>query len=72
MKGKGEDNDEIINRRMDDAVSEMSHYAEFDYLVVNDDFDTALQKLNCIFSANRLRQMHQERSLETLLIELMK
>ena len=34
----------------------MSHCPEFDYLVVNEDFDTALQDLRCILSALRLRQ----------------
>lgn len=72
LKGRGQDSEEIISRRMKDAVNEMSHYAEFDYLLVNDDFETALQNLCCIFSANRLRQLQQERSLEMLLIELMK
>jgi len=72
LQNRAQDNEEIIARRMHDAVNEMSHYAEFDYLVVNDDFDTALQELRCIFKANRLRQIQQERNLEQLLIELLK
>lgn len=72
LKGRGQDSEEVISRRMTDAVSEMSHYAEFDYLLVNDDFEVALKNLCCIFSANRLRQLQQARSLEKLLIELMK
>ena len=72
LQNRGQDNDEVISRRMHDAVNEMSHYAEFDYLVVNDDFDTALQELRCIFKTNRLRQIQQERNLEQLLIELLK
>jgi guanylate kinase len=57
---------------MKDAVNEMSHYAEFDYLIVNDEFEVALQELRCVFKASRLRQLQQERSLEQLLIELLK
>lgn len=72
LNNRGQDSDETIERRMNDAVNEMSHYAEFDYLLVNDDFDVALQQLRCIFSANRLRQLHQQSSLETLLIDLLK
>ena len=72
LQGRGQDDEEIIQRRMQDAVNEMSHYAEFDYLVVNDDFDQALQELKCVIQANRLRQVRQERSLEKLLIELLK
>ena len=47
-------NQEIIDRRMKDAVSEMSHYDEFDYIVINNHFDTALKELLSIFCAKRL------------------
>ena len=72
LEKRGQDDEAIIKRRMQDAVNEMSHYAEFDYLVVNDDFNQALTELECIIMANRLRQMRQERSLESLLIDLLK
>lgn len=72
LDGRGQDDKTIIDRRMQDAVNEMSHYAEFDYLVVNDDFDQALQELKSIIQANRLRQLQQERKLEHLLIDLLK
>jgi len=71
LKNRGQDNDEIINRRMQDAVNEMSHYAEFDYIIVNDDFDIALQELGSIFTANQLRQLQQEQNLQNLLTELL-
>jgi len=71
LQKRGQDDDDVIDRRMLDAVNEMSHYAEFDYLVVNDDFDRALQDLKCIIKSNRLCQLQQERSLEKLLIELL-
>ena len=44
----------MIARRMRDAVSEMSHYHEYDYLVVNDDFTTALQELQSLVISRRL------------------
>lgn len=50
---RGQDSDEIISRRMRDAISEMSHYNEFDYLVINDDFDTALVEFRAIILARR-------------------
>lgn len=56
LRGRGQDPDEVIARRMRDAVAEMSHYAEFDYLVVNDDFTVALDDLKAIFRALRLRR----------------
>jgi guanylate kinase len=48
LQGRNQDSDEVIARRMRDAVSEMQHYDEFDYVVVNDDFDLALADLRAI------------------------
>jgi len=50
LRSRGQDSDEIIARRMRDAVSEMRHYDEFDYVLVNDDFDLALQDLRVFTS----------------------
>jgi len=72
LQNRGQDDEEVIARRMKDAVNEMSHYAEFDYLVVNDDFNVALKELASIFTAHRLRQLEQQHKLEHLLIELLK
>ncbi|MFP4154259.1 MAG: guanylate kinase [Halothiobacillaceae bacterium] len=55
LQGRGQDPDEVIERRMRDAVSEMSHYGEFDYLIVNDDFDQATAELRSIVTTQRLR-----------------
>ena len=54
LTNRGQDSDEIIERRMREAVSEMTHYVEYDYLVINDDFATALDDLKAIFRANQL------------------
>jgi guanylate kinase len=48
LTGRGQDAPEVIARRMREAVSEMSHYKEFDHLVVNDDFNAALVDLKAI------------------------
>ena len=71
LQGRGQDPEEIIRRRMRDAVSEMSHYHEFDYLLVNDDFDTALQELAEIVRVQRLRTPRQTKKLESLLQDLL-
>lgn len=71
LRGRGQDGDEIIARRMQDAESEMSHYAEFDYLVINDDFDTALEELKAIITANRLRSPLQASRYGEMLNELL-
>jgi len=60
LTGRGQDSEEVINRRMSDAVSEMSHYNEFDYLVFNDDFDVALDELVSLLRARRLRSEQQQ------------
>ena len=71
LTGRGTDSAEIIAGRMAQAESEMSHYAEFDYLVINDQFDEALNQLQAIFTANRLKMgvqtAVQKRLLEDLL-----
>jgi guanylate kinase len=48
LTNRKQDSQEIIDRRMREAVAEMSHYSEFDHLVVNDDFEAALADLKAI------------------------
>jgi guanylate kinase len=70
LRGRGQDSDEIIARRLAEARAELSHYGEFDYLVVNDDFDTALAELRAIVAARRLRRTAQARRHAGLLAAL--
>ncbi len=67
LRGRGQDAEAVIAGRMKEAVSEMSHFPEFDYLVINDDFDQALDELKAIFIANRLSMPRQEETHEALL-----
>lgn len=53
------DSPEVIKRRMSEAVKEMSHSHEYDYIVVNDDFSHALTELQAIFMANNLKTQRQ-------------
>ncbi|MDA0339699.1 MAG: guanylate kinase, partial [Proteobacteria bacterium] len=48
LLARAQDDEQTIRARMDEAISEMSHYAEFDYIVVNDHFDTALAQMTQI------------------------
>jgi guanylate kinase len=59
LRGRGQDPDEVIAARMARARDELSHYAEYDYLVVNDRFDDALARLRAIIAAERLRRPRQ-------------
>lgn len=53
---RGQDSAEIIQRRMRDAQAEISHWTEFDHLVVNDNFDNALEELLTIINDHRLQR----------------
>lgn len=64
LMDRGQDDEEVIARRMRDAKSQISHYSEFDYLVVNEDFPQALQELKSIVQANRLRQERMSEKLQ--------
>jgi len=48
LQQRAQDNDATINKRMSDAQNQMQHFNEFDYLVINDDFNSALNDLNLI------------------------
>lgn len=68
---RGQDSAEVIAGRMAQAQSEMSHWAEFDYLVINDDFDQALADLSAIFQAQRLTRERQARVQQARLTNLL-
>ncbi len=71
LTGRGTDSAEIIAGRMAQAESEMSHFGEFDYLVINDQFDDALNQLQAIFTANRLKMGVQTAVQKSLLEDLL-
>ncbi len=70
LVGRATDSEEIIARRMSDAVNEMSHYSEFDYLIINDDFDQALQELQLVISSQKYRISQQKQNLSNKLSDL--
>lgn len=61
LNNRGQDSEAIIEQRMREAVSEMSHYVEYDYVVINDQFSHALEDLKAIFRARQLHQHVQQR-----------
>jgi guanylate kinase len=67
LKLRGQDDPAIIENRMNVAVEEMSHYVESDYLVVNQDFDQALDDLQSIVISQRLRTSRQQEDLGDML-----
>lgn len=70
LKTRGQDDDDTIARRMKDATSEMEHYQEFDFLIINDEFSKALQQLQAIVVGNRLRIETVKAHSKQLLLDL--
>lgn len=59
LRNRGQDSEEVIQSRMEQAQSECSHYQEFDYIIVNDNFDQALLDLTTVVNNQRLKRSQQ-------------
>jgi len=70
LRGRGTDSDEVIAKRLGQSCDDIKHYDEFDYVVINDDFETAVAQLASIFQANRVTLQKQKQKNQTLLNEL--
>lgn len=70
LSGRGTDSSEVVEHRMNEAVSEMSHFSEADYLVINDQFELALDQLASIFTAQRLQLASQTERHKAMLAQL--
>lgn len=71
LTGRGQDDESVIDARMAEAKSEISHYVEAQYLIVNDDFDTALTEFRSVVVANRLALEKQQDKHQSLLESLL-
>ena len=71
LSARGQDGPEVVERRTRDARSELSHFPEYDYLVINDDFATALNDLRTVVGAERLREPRQARRFAGALGEML-
>lgn len=67
LRGRGQDSDEVIAKRLAAAKDEMSHVGEFDYVTINDKFEVALEDLNAIVRTQRLKREKQLARHATLL-----
>lgn len=72
LRSRGQDSEAVIARRTAEAQVEMAHCREFDFLVVNDDFATALAELRAIVACQRLRCENQAARYAALLADLLK
>ena len=59
LKERKQDNNEIIKKRMSKASDEISHYAEYDYILVNDEFDSTIKNILSILKSERLKNHRQ-------------
>jgi guanylate kinase len=67
---RGQDSEDVIEDRMREARTEISHSSEFDYLIINDDFDQALADLQSIVRLRKLQRPHRKDYYDDLLAEL--
>lgn len=71
LTGRGQDSESVIQRRMRDAQAEISHWTEFDFLIINDDFDEALADLHSIIRSGQLSRPRNMSQLREILAELL-
>jgi len=72
LRKRGTDSPEAIARRLAESVSEMSHWREFDYVVINGDFDQALAEMEAIFDGRGIASRRDRPGLEPLVNQLLK
>ena len=67
LRGRGTDGEEVIARRLAQAIEDLGHFADYDYLVINGRFEAALEDLQSIVSAERLRSSRGRDRVDSLL-----
>jgi len=71
LRGRGTDSDAVIARRLQDAVADMQHHDEFDFVIVNDDFERAVGELRRVIAGSATDLLARRAALATLLGELL-
>lgn len=71
LNKRGQDSKEVIAKRMAKAQSEMSHYNEYGFVLINDDFNTTLAQLESVVLAHRCRKANQQIKHQSLLNDLL-
>ncbi|NQV83832.1 MAG: guanylate kinase [Rhodospirillales bacterium] len=59
LHGRAQDSEEVVRKRMSKATSEMSHWNEYDYIIVNEDVDISVARVEAILTAERLKRTRQ-------------
>ena len=68
---RGQDSEEVIHKRMREAKTEMSHYDEYDFLLINDDFEWTLNQLEQLILTHRLKVTSQTSKYQSLIQQLL-
>ncbi|MFW2178206.1 MULTISPECIES: guanylate kinase [unclassified Moraxella] len=71
LSNRGQDSEQVIEKRLAGSVHEMSQYLHFDYVVINDNFDVALAELKAIIIANRLTLTKQQERHHNRILQLL-
>ena len=71
MRGRGQDDEAVIEQRMQEAKSEISHYVDAQWIIINDDFQQALTELKSILLTQRLKAGLQQQKHASLLTDLL-
>ena len=71
LKSRGSDSTQVVEKRLEKVAHEIAHYHEFDYIIVNNHFDLALQSLQSIIHSHRLKASRQKMRYATLLKQLL-
>ncbi|PPI86421.1 guanylate kinase [Candidatus Pantoea edessiphila] len=71
LRSRGQDSENVIKFRMEQAIEEMNHYKEYDYLIINDDFNVALNDLKTIIYAEYLNMSRQKMRYKSLINNLL-
>ncbi|AWH90367.1 guanylate kinase [Buchnera aphidicola (Melanaphis sacchari)] len=72
LQKRGQDSDIVISKRMEKAVDEMNHYEDYDYLIINDDFQKAINDLKTIIISEHLCLFRQQKKYNSLINQLLK
>ena len=70
LTARGQDNPAVVAQRMTEAEAQISHYREFEYLIINEDFSRAAAELQALIQSDRLRRARREADLQPLLHQL--
>ncbi len=71
LTGRGQDSEEVIARRLSEAINEISHYKDYDYLIINDNFEVALKELAAVVLSQQVRLERQQHVHKTLIQTLL-